>query len=384
MIDKLLEGGALENDWGNTRWHHFGGYSYECELGMRGITLSRTFMEYEVRKAVIAIENIQLMAETRVDSLVMNTDNNAVVGVHVTHRSKDNEQQTINADLVVDVSGRGSPMPKWLMSIGYDAPREEHVKINVGYATRTYTRTGKYLDDPKVFMLQPTPPHQTRGTFMFPIEGDRWIVTAGGYVGDYPLDDPDEFMEFVRTVPTQDIYNIISKEQPLSDVVTHRFPSSRRRHYQSLQRFPDNLVVIGDAVASFNPIYGQGMSSAALQVNAMTDYLKQHSGAIPWKSFFQQTAKIIDLPWQVAVGEDFRYPQTEGKKPIGTDIINAYVAKVHRATHHDPIVFKQFVDVLNLVAHPMSLMKPNIIWRVLQTDKQNVKPVEYPQPVQTI
>ncbi len=380
--EKLLDGGALENDWGKvTRWHHFGGYSYECELGVRGIALSRTFMEYEVRKAVTSIENIQLMAETSVDSLVMNDTNTSVSGVHVTYRAKDHTQETILADLVVDVSGRGSPMPKWLNSMGYTAPEEQHVKINVGYATRTYTRTGKYLDEPKIFMIQATPPHQTRTTFMFPIEGDRWIVTASGYLGDYPSADANEFLEFVQSIPTDDIYNIISKEQPLTNVVTHRFPSSRRRRYEKLDHFPNNLLVIGDAVASFNPIYGQGMSSVALQVNVMKDMLEQHDNIISWKSFFQRTSKIIDWPWQVAAGEDFRYPQAEGEMPPAMNLINAYIAKVHRATHHDPVVFKQFAEVLNLIAHPMSLMKPNILWRVLLANTTKSTEINY-MPVQ--
>jgi hypothetical protein len=173
-------------------------------------------------------------------------------------------------------------------------------------------------------------------------------------------------MEYVRSLPASDIYDVLSHSEPLSDIVTYKFPASRRLRYDKVTRFPDGLFVIGDAVASFNPIYGQGMSSAAMQVEILNTVLKESASLPGWRDFFARTAKVIDMPWQLAVGEDFRYPETEGKRPIAIDLINQYVARVHRAVHHDPVVYAQFLQVMHLLAAPTSLMQPRIFFRVMR------------------
>lgn len=201
---------------------------------------------------------------------------------------------------------------------------------------------------------------------MFPIEGDRWILTAGGIHGVEPPTDETGFLEYIRNLPVPDIYNIVSRAEPLSDIVPYKFPFSLRRHYEKLQRFPSGYLVIGDAVASFNPIYGQGMSSAAMQVAELEKLLNQ-KGYRPnlWQSFFKQAAKVVDIPWQLAVGEDFRWQETEGTKAPGTDLINRYTARLFRMMAEDTVVYKQFMKVMNFLAPPTSLMHPRLLWRAL-------------------
>lgn len=120
-------------------------------------------------------------------------------------------------------------------------------------------------------------------------------------------------------------------------------------------------------MCSFNPLYGQGMTSAAMQAAALDKLLKEQlslSGIR--KPYFRQVAKIVDIPWRTAVGEDFRFPETKGRKAPGTDIINAYMDRVHRATHHDAVVGAAFLKVINMIEPPASLMGPKVLWRVIQ------------------
>jgi 2-polyprenyl-6-methoxyphenol hydroxylase-like FAD-dependent oxidoreductase len=215
-------------------------------------------------------------------------------------------------------------------------------------------------------MISPTPPKGKHGAFLFPIEGDRWIVTMGcGYGLAAPTDEAS-FMELLRALPAPDVYDVLSHSEPLSEIVSYSFPASRRRRYDKLSRFPEGYLILGDAVASFNPIYGQGMASAALQAGALGKILTRSNLHGAWRSFFRYTAKIIARPWQLAVGEDFRYPETTGHKPIGTNLINRYVERVHRAVHHDRVVYHQFLKVIHLIEPPISLMKPQIAWRVFR------------------
>jgi 2-polyprenyl-6-methoxyphenol hydroxylase-like FAD-dependent oxidoreductase len=216
---------------------------------------------------------------------------------------------------------------------------------------------------------------------MFPIEGDRWIVTLGCWAGDYPPTDEAGYLDFARSLAAPDIYNLISHIEPLSEILSYRFPSSLRRHYEKLDRFPVGYLVAGDAICSFNPVYGQGMTSAAMQAAALDGVLQtQPTRDLLARHFFKAAAQVVDVPWQLTVGEDFRYPQTEGPKAPGTDFINRYVERVHKATHTDTVVYGAFLQVMNLMKPPTSLMHPKIMWRVLRNKRVTQQSVLEPLP----
>ena len=367
-LDKILvDGGAIIADAGEAmRWYQFDGFKVQQgPIGLHGILVSRPFLEWHIRRRVLALPNVSLKSSCVVHEPILSADKKAVVGVKVRNQKNGDSEESLSADLTVDASGRGSSTPTWLKRLGFEPPIEREVKVRVGYATRLYQRHPDHLKDARLLMISPTPPVGKRMTYLFPIEDDRWVVTAGGWAGDYPPADEQGYLEFIRSLPVPDIYNIITQATPLSDIITYRFPSSLRRHYENLKKFPARYLVMGDAIASFNPVYGQGMSSAAMQAQVLNDVLDQEHADGLWQSYFQKIAEVIDQPWKVSVGEDFRYPETEGEKPIGMDLINSYVAMVHRATHRDRIVHRQFLKVMNLIASPNSLLHPRIVWRVL-------------------
>ena len=366
IAEELSAGGAFMGDMGEfIHWYQYGGHRLKFKSGIISMSMSRPFLEFHVRRRVLGLPNVTLIDSCAVNELVTSPDRQQVIGVRVTKRSTENTTEILEAELVVDASGRGSSTPKWLESLGYARPQETEVKARIGYATREYRRTEKDVNKICVEMISPAAPTEKHGTFLFPIEDGRWIMTSGGYVGAHPPADEAGLLEFVRTLPAPDIFNIISNTEPLTEIITYKYPTSLRRHYEKLKRFPEGLLVIGDAVASFNPIYGQGMTSAAMQTRALKNVMKQNPNLRGlWKSFFKQAAKVVDMPWQLAVGEDFRYPETEGTKPPFTDLINAYVEKVHKATQRDPVVYAQFLRVMSLMAAPTSLMSPRIMWRV--------------------
>ncbi len=368
LEQELAKSGAVMTDMGEAiRWHHYDGYKIQFTSGLVGVSVSRMFLEWQVRRKVMALSNVTIQSECTVRGLVANNDRTRILGVEVVDSKGGANSTAIEADLIVDAGGRGSSTGKWLERIGFKRPQEDEVKVGVGYATRIYRRRPNDLVGAKLLMISPTPPTQKRMTFLFPAEGDRWIVAAGGWFGDHPPTDESGYLEFIRHLPVSDIYDVISKAEPLSDIFTYKFPSSLRRRYEELTGFPEGYLVLGDAIASFNPIYGQGMTSAAIQSKVLDDLLcRKQTLAGLWRPFFQRIAKVIDIPWQIAACEDFRYPETVGKKPAMTDLTNAYLAKVHRATHHDPVVYSQFLKVMNLMAHPTSLMHPRIVWRVMR------------------
>lgn len=385
LVDELTANGAQVSDMGaGMRWHICGGYRIQFKSDMIGALMSRPLLEWTIRRRVLALPNVQLLAECDVEELLTSADHSTVTGVKIHHRARQ-ENITLSADLVIDASGRGSASPKWLEQLGYDRPAESLVKVNIGYATRVYRRQPGDLEGAQLIMIAPDAPHGKRTGLIFPIEGDRWICTLGGWAGDHaPLDEAG-FLEFARSLPAPDVYDMIRKLEPISEIYPYKLPGSLRRHYEKLRRFPIGYLVLGDAICSFNPVYGQGMTSAAMQAAAL-DQLLGEGIALPhlWQRFFKAAAAVVDIPWQLAVGEDFRFAETEGQKPAGVDFINRYVNRVHRASHHDPVVYTAFLQVMNLMAPPTSLFHPRILWRVLRgggVRQQQPTPMPKPQVV---
>jgi len=363
----IMENGAIISDPAETmRWYSYGGYRKQFTLGSNICFVSRPLLEYLMRKQTMALSNVTQIDNCHVQRLAMNDNGERVVGVQVEYRDGRRDPATLAADLVVDCSGRGSRTGHWLEELGYEAAPESKVTVNIGYATRIYPRD---LNDPhreEWILIGPKAPEESRFGGLFPIEGDRWICTLGGWHGDHASLEEKAFSQFARELPSPDIYNIISQVKPLSDGATFKFPYSLRRHYEKLRHFPEGYLVLGDAVASINPVYGQGMSSAALQAAELDKVLTQLDTLDGLASaFFKRAGKVVDGPWQLTVGEDFRYPQTTGPKSLGTDLINRYVVKVNQATWHDEVVGKAFLRVVNLMASPLSLFHPRILWRVL-------------------
>ena len=373
LPDALVASGALVNDMAeNMQWYSYGGYRQRLTLGHKAALMSRPLLEYLLRQRTLALSNITLLDNCAITDLLASADRQSVIGVQIERRDGSAKDEKLMADLVVDCMGRGSRTPQWLTALGFAAPAETEVKVNVGYATRVYRRDPADPRGKDWMLYTPEAPKETRFGGMFPVEGDRWIVSMGGWMGDHAPSDETGFLEYARNLPAPDIYNVISKAEPLTDIMLHKFSSSLRRHYEKLTRFPQGYLVLGDAICSFNPTYGQGMTSAAMQAAELDQILAASQGSIAdlASAFFKRAAQVIDTPWQLAVGEDFRFPETTGPKPAGIDLLNRYVAAVHRATRIDPVVGAAFLRVMNLLAAPPSLMKPGIMFRVWRANRR--------------
>ncbi|MCL4264353.1 MAG: FAD-binding monooxygenase [Anaerolineae bacterium] len=382
----LAELDIFMGDMGETmRWYTHGGYRMNFHSGLDGVTLSRPQLEFMIRQRVLARPNVTLRDNCAIKQLLTTPDKEQVIGVMVEQRGTVTEQVRLMADFTVDCSGRGSRTPQWLKELGYDAPPESEVKVDVGYATRLYKRDP---DDPRGrqwVLVTPDVVNDNCFGGAFAIENGRWIVTMGGWGGNHCPTDEAGFLEFARNLPAPDVYNIISQSEPISEIMTHKFPSSLRRHYEKLSHFPAGYLVLGDTIASFNPTYGQGMTSAAMQVRVLDQILAASPSlnkVAP--AFFKKAAKVVDIPWQMVVGEDFRFATTSGVKPPGTDLINRYTAKVNRASHDDEVVGAAFLQVMNLLAPPPSLFKPRVLWRVLRYKEERETAVAAPATRQPI
>jgi 2-polyprenyl-6-methoxyphenol hydroxylase-like FAD-dependent oxidoreductase len=362
-IDKdLFDGGAVPGDVvGNLRWFQHGYYKARVRSGLDGVLLSRALLEVTIRRRVERLPNVRIIDQSKVTKLLV--ANGAVNGVCVQQPGE--ALSAVVADLVVDAGGRGSRSPEWLEQLGYGRPAAEEVHVGIGYTTRLYRRSPSDLDGDMGALLAPKPPKEKRIGFMLALEGNRWIVSLGGWLGNHAPTDPAGFLEFARSLSRPDIYDVIKHAEALTHAVTYSFPSNLRRRYERFTRFPGNYLVMGDALCSFNPLYGQGMSVATLEALALKDCLEEAPSVRDvWRPFFKAAGRIVDGPWVIAAGSDFAFEGVTGAKPAGTDVVNWYLARVHKAAATDPTVCRAFFDTANLLAPATSLFRPSIVARV--------------------
>jgi hypothetical protein len=214
-------------------------------------------------------------------------------------------------------------------------------------------------------LLHGTTPEHPRGGALLMMEGGRWMVTLAGMLGDYPPTDPDGFLAFARSLRFRDIYETVRDAKPLDDPVLFRFPASVRHRYERPNRFPDGLLVVGDAVCSFNPIYAQGMSVAAVQALALRRHQERGSQPQPHR-VFRDLARVVDVPWDIAVGGDLVFPGVRGRRTAKVRLVNAHLVRLHAAAAHDASPASAVLRIAGLVARPESLPRPGIVLRVLR------------------
>ena len=367
LIAALVNAGATRVDLADdVRWHHFGSWQQRFASGVDGYLMSRPLLELLLAERVRALPGVAVLDRCTVERLVASADRQRVTGVDV-HRSVEGRIEHLETDFVVDATGYGSPMASCLQSLGYPAAAESRVAIDVAYASRIFRRPDGAADWRALFVIPRAP--RRRGAFVAPIEGDRWLVTLFGLLGDRPPGDDAGWWRFAADLAVPDVHQVLRGAQALGPATVHRMPSAVRRHYERLVHFPDGLAVIGDAACTFNPIYGQGMAVAALGAQALEACLAEggaRAGDLRGVglSFQRRLARILDAHWDLATLEDLRYPEMAALRSRGTRWRQWYTARLHEAAAHDPELRGRVLRTMNLLDPPAALAHPAVAARV--------------------
>jgi pimeloyl-ACP methyl ester carboxylesterase/2-polyprenyl-6-methoxyphenol hydroxylase-like FAD-dependent oxidoreductase len=330
-------------------------------LGTTTIAASRPFIEGHVRRRVLALENLRLRQRCEALGLAATADRRRVTGVRVRGRADHSAEETLAADLVVAATGRSARVPAWLEDLGYGRPREDALKVDLGYASRNYRLLPGALSDKLI--LRGTRPVTPRGIALFAQENDLWLLTLAGYGSHRPPADEEGFTAFLETVAPPHVLTALRAGEPVDEIVTYRFPANLRRRYERMRRFPERLLVIGDAICSFNPLYGQGMTVAALEAAALRSCLRRGTGGLR-RRYFRATKGIVDHAWQMAIGGDLALPQVEGERPWSWRLSNAYTERVIEAAEVDGEVTAAFARVAGMMEPPSRLLRPATVRRV--------------------
>ena len=374
ILDELFPGftasvtasGAVRCDvLGGARWQLSGHQLRQADIGLPGLFASRPFLEGHVREMVQKLPGVRFLDERSVCGLTVTADKRTVTGVQV-RGPRGGAPAQVAARLVVDATGRGSRTPVWLGELGYQRPAQERVEIGLGYTTRTYRLRPGAMNGDQMILTAATPANPRAGV-LAATEGGRHMLTIAGICGDYPPTDPAGFGDFVAGLPSADIAAAITGADPLDDPVRFRFPASMRHRYERLTGFPAGLLVIGDAVCSFNPVYGQGMTVAAAEAMTLRRLLARHP--VPdARRYFRAIAAAIDVAWDIAVGADLAFPQVPGKRSAKVRLVNAYMPRLHAAAARDQALAASLVRVIGLKDRPEGLLRPDRVLRVLRAN----------------
>lgn len=350
----------------------------ESDIATHGI--SRMLLEWCVRERIKTNPKINILQRTVVKNLLTEANHARVIGVATQAKGSNDQTQEINADLVVDGSGRGSHTPEWLLDMGYGKVEESMVNSYLGYATRWYKRPEIFPKHLKMVTIQslPTLP---RGGVIMEMENGECAVTLVGVNKDYAPTDEAGFLEFAKSLASPAIYEIIQQAEPISKINGYQRTENRWQHYERMARWPDGLIVLGDAACAFNPVYGQGMTTGALAAEALGKLLAEYQGKPSdgmAQAYQKRLAKVIQTPWLMATGEDLRYPGTVGAKVSITErFAQKYIEQFIRAMPDYPEIADRFMHVMNLSQPPLVLFQPQVMvkvfwsWLAGNTSKQS-------------
>jgi len=333
---------------------------------------TRPFVEGHVRRRVRGIPNVTLLDEHDIVGLTATPDHRRVTGARIISRRR-GECATLNADLVVDATGRAAHTPGWLDGLGYDRPREDRVVVHLTYASQ---RLRMGADAPRELgFLVGIVPGTPRGVGLLHCENDTWVFTVIGIAGHEPGGDLAAMCEFVDDCAPAHLLDAVRRAEPIGEPVRHKMPCSQWRRYDKLRRFPEGLLVTGDAVCSFNPVYGQGMTVAALEALAMRDCLSSGTDDLA-RRFFRAAAAPIRQAWQLSTNPDLALPEVEGTPPLSARLLNGYVDRVVTAAETDTAALDQFIRVTSLVDPAARLLRPGMIWRAARARRHGTEQLD--------
>lgn len=360
---QLTANGAIIIDWAREFKHYVEGnwgLATQQPSELVSVTCSRYLLEWTIRQELRKLPQIDFIEQSKVTSLVYDDNSDRITGVCL-HSSA-----PLNADLIVDASGRSSQAPQWLQEIGVASVPETVVNPFLGYATRRY-KLPDIDTDWKVLLISQTPPKDTRLGYLAKIENNELIATLGGYSKDFPPLDERGFLDFARSLAQPDFYQTIVNATPISPIYAHRATANRRRNYDKIE-LPNGFVALGDAVCALCPVYGQGMTIAALGAKTLQSWLDNSAKQLNSNRFQKQLAKNNSFHWMLATSQDARFPATVGSEHKGgivDKLMTGYMNKLLSKSTSDLQMHLLLLEVGHLLRSPLFLYHPATIWRVL-------------------
>jgi 2-polyprenyl-6-methoxyphenol hydroxylase-like FAD-dependent oxidoreductase len=337
------------------------------DFGISILCATRPLIELVLRRRAEAIANITLRPASRVIGIASAPGGADVRGVQFVDGS--GRFETLEADLVVDASGRGAPTLTLFDALGWDRPQMTEIGVDISYATAVVEIPPDATTEWKAVLTLPAPPRLALHAIIVPTEGGRWITAIADHSATAWIESWDAFLEASRSLITPTVYNALRHAEPPDGIRHYRFPVSTWKHFERLLRLPRGVLPIADAFCRFNPIHGQGMSSAAKQARLLQDVLHRAEAdpdpiAALQAGFMAEVAAVLETPWTMSTSADLAFPQTRGERPDNFAEAREVEAALFRAAVSDPVVHRAMIEVAHLLQPQSRLQEPDIMRRI--------------------
>lgn len=375
ISEELLAAGALPTNLGRNFYQTMYGQTrtpYDSAITI--LSCSRPLIESTVYRHVRDLPNVEFRTGSLVVGLL--AADGAVTGVQLrgVDEPEDAPTRSLAADLVLDASGRPSQAPEWLAVLGFPTPEEQVISASLSYTSRMYKRPADVATDLHLISVMPFLPHNQRGGIMTALEGDRLHLTQFGMLGDHAPTDDAGYLEFARSLCDPIVYNIISQAEPLSPILSYRRVENRWRRYDLLPRHLEGFLVMGDAAMALNPVFGQGMTVAAISAGILEACLRERrteeQGLDGLAAQFQpRLTEATQGAWQMASAEDQRWvnhSEHQAADPAAA-LMHRYMDQVMKASLVVPEVAEVFFLVSQMTSPPTEFFRPDIVLQVFAT-----------------
>lgn len=367
ITDRLVALGAVKASFSrDVRWYLGKHWLPRFDADIPIYFQTRPLLESVIRDQLAGIENVETRFGMKAAGYIVDEARNHICAVATIEEN--GLERHWPADLVIDASGRGGLLPQWLKQQNAGPVPEERSVVALGYASCLFRPPDGIADDWKSILIYPSGPEQLRGATLVTVEDGRWLLTLAGYHGDHPKSNIADFLEFARNLPVPDIYEAIKDASVQGEIILHKFPYGFKRRYNRMPDFPTGIFPLGDVNASLNPLFGQGMSSAFLQALALEAVLSHPAQAAALDftaardSYFKQVDDILKTPWDLALGEDFKFPQTSGNRPPLLPIKNMLKSLIIQSASIS--VIEKFYSVVHLIEKQKVFYRPGTILRI--------------------
>ncbi|MFN7151540.1 MAG: FAD-dependent oxidoreductase [Microthrixaceae bacterium] len=405
VLDALLDAGATPLDFIAMLPEGMDRTPMPGDDELVALACRRTTFEWVLRRVVTGLDGehtplVELRHGHGVTSLVTTGSGDGVpqvVGVELDDGTR------IDADVVVDASGRRSPLPALLAQRGVELPEHDE-DTGIIYFSRFFRLLDGAEYPPQLGPIGGDLEYLKFGVF----QGDNrtFSITLAARVHDDELRrrllDPDTFLEVAAQIPATERHVEADRAEPITGVHVMARLLNRRRHFTDEHDRPRvlGLHAVGDAHTCTNPLYGRGCSLAMVQAHLLADALDAHGLDHAARAAAYEAATATEItPWyRAAVSQDRMGrrardaeartsdgpgAESQGDESPGNgsaspndetasgDDPEQFVRQLltdglFPALRVDPVVLRAFLRMLNLLRPPDSLMADGaVISRVM-------------------
>ncbi|PEP89255.1 glutamate synthase [Bacillus toyonensis] len=371
ITNELIKAGSIINNFTrDLKWHQFGLWKQPFIGEVHMIQQSRPLLEWHIQKRIDQISNITITYKTLVNGLLVDGKLNKVCGVKVKYLET-GMQKEVHADIVIDASGFGSKSMEWLREYEIEV-QEEKVRIDLFYATKMFQLKENEELDCCNMLMSPSFPENPYGVLIQTIEDNRYFVTFSGYANEKAPQTDDEFYDFAENLSISNVTDFLNKAEGITDIKTYKIPYQVRRRFDLVNNVPEGLLVVGDAQCRFDPVFGQGVSVAAMEAHQLQLLLQSRKQLDKTftQQFYKKTADIIEIPWDMTTTEISRHPQLKRELTTKQKFQLWYTKQIYRLSASDSDVYIRLVRVMNLIRSPFHLFHPKVLLAVLLNRKK--------------